>query len=517
MNITPLQNNTHSTETALLDEKSYRAQIESLFEKTPLSSLEEASAKAKSLLFREGIDKESLRALLEKSRRGVNFGEIYLESTAGLSLSLSSGIVRSHSYHSDNGIGARLIVGEQTGFAYTDTLSLRALEHSLLRAGAIRHFASSSVTFPQVLRAGTAPLYGAFNPIHESRLKDFVALLEYIDRECRKDPLVHNVQARISLSHKALICFATDGTEAYDHSPMVSLRIMLQGKQNERRENAFSALGGRLHPNIYQAPLLQGTIAALRDKLHNALQSESAPAGEMPVVLGAGFSGILFHEAVGHSLEGDGVRKKSSKFADKKGKMVASPLCTLMDSGLFRGRRGSTHVDDEGTPTQNTHLIESGKLVGFLWDKHNAVLEGVRSTGSGRRESYRHPPLPRMRNTHLAPGTTKKEDIIASLSKGIYMSDFGGGEVDTTSGQFVFSAEGAFLIENGKLTQPLKGASLIGDGLSVLQKISAVGDDWALDDGAGDCGKDGQWVPVGVGQPTLKIDKMTVGGAEHTA
>jgi len=341
-----------------------------------------------------------------------------------------------------------------------------------------------------------------------------LALLQTADQVARaSDPRVTQVSASLVGELDTILVAASDGTLATDIRPLIRMSISVIVESNGRRERGSAGGGRRLDYRYFDDKDMATEYAkeAVRQALVN-LEAIDAPAGNMTVVLASGWPGVLLHEAVGHGLEGDFNRKGSSAFSGKMGEMVASPLCTVVDDGTLQDRRGSLTVDDEGVPTENTTLIENGKLTGYMQDKHNARLMGTRSTGNGRRESYAHLPMPRMTNTYMLPGEHKPEEVIESVEKGIYAVNFGGGQVDITSGKFVFSTSEVYLIENGKVTQPVKGATLIGNGPEVMSRITMVADDLALDTGVGNCGKDGQTVPVGVGQPTLKIEGLTVGG-----
>ncbi|MGI9292266.1 MAG: metalloprotease TldD, partial [Gammaproteobacteria bacterium] len=403
--------------------------------------------------------------------------------------------------------------GEKTGFAYSDELVLPALMSASDAAGAIARKGNSGNVQAWAMQSGHQ-LYPPLDPINTLEDDAKVSLLQDVDRHARNiDPRVKQVNVGLSAVHEIILVCASDGTLAADVRPLIRLNVAVIAEQAGRREQGFSGGGGR---RSYQY-LLDDNRAheyadeAVRQALIN-LEAEPAPAGEMPVVLGAGWPGVLLHEAIGHGLEGDFNRKGTSAFANRIGEKVATEYCTVVDDGTLEGRRGSLNIDDEGTPTRQTTLIEKGQLTGYMQDKMNGRLMGVESTGNGRRQSFAHLPIPRMTNTYMLPGPHDPEEIIASVEKGIYARNFAGGQVDITSGKFVFSTSETYMIENGKIGKPLKDATLIGDGPSVLTEVSMVGNDLQLDAGIGVCGKDGQSVPVGVGQPTLKVDRLTVGG-----
>jgi TldD protein len=426
---------------------------------------------------------------------------------------VEDGILKEGSFNLEQGVGVRAVCGEKTGFAYSDELQLPALEQAAGAARAIsRQGQSKSV---QVTPARQSQiLYPAIDPTVSITDEQKKALLCEIDSETRKlDPRIEQVIVSLSSNQDLVLIAAADGTLAADVRPLVRLNISVIIEDNGRREHGYAGGGARTDLTYF----LDNDIAMeqAREAVRQAvvlLDAAPAPAGAMPVVLGNGWPGILLHEAVGHGLEGDFNRKGTSAFAGLVGQQVASPLCTIVDDGTIPNRRGSLAVDDEGTPGQYNVLVENGILKGYMQDKLNARLMGVAPTGNGRRESFAHSPMPRMTNTFMLAGPHDPQEIIESVERGLYAPNFGGGQVDITSGKFVFSANEAYLIENGKVTTPVKGAMLIGDGPEVLGRISMVGNDLELDRGVGTCGKDGQSVPVGVGQPTLRIDELTVGG-----
>lgn len=445
----------------------------------------------------------------------IDAADLYFQAARSEAWSLEEGIVKNATYASDRGVGVRAISGEKTGFAYSDDILLPALEHAAIAARSIaKQGQSHQVQAWHTDKALT--LYKSVDPLTSLGEIDKVKLLQKVDRYARgKDPRVREVMVSLSGSYEVVLIAGSDGTWAADIRPLVRFNVQVIAQQGERREMGFSGGGGRMdyHYFLEQDRTLHYADEAVRQALVN-LEAIDAPAGTMPVVLGPGWPGVLLHEAVGHGLEGDFNRKGSSAFSGRVGERVATPLCTVVDDGTLMGRRGSLNIDDEGTPTERTVLIENGILRGFMQDKLNAHLMGQKSTGNGRRESYAHQPMPRMTNTYMLAGQDDPHEIIRSVKKGLYAVNFGGGQVDITSGKFVFSASEAYLIEDGKITTPVKGATLIGNGPDVLTRVSMVGHDLQLDTGIGVCGKEGQSVPVGVGQPTLKIDSLTVGGTK---
>ena len=447
------------------------------------------------------------------SAKDIDTGELFFQLLRHEAWGLEDGKVKSGAYSVDRGVGVRAISGEKTGFAYADNIALPALSEATEAARSIARTGHGSRT--GVLTGTTAAVrYADVDPIASAPEDAKVALLHRIDTLARSlDPRVSEVVVRVSLDCEVNLVVTTDGLMSGDSRPMARFDVMVLAEQNGRRERGSSGGGGR-----FDTGWLFNTDAAdeyAREAVRMALvnlDAVDAPAGAMPVVLGPGWPGVLLHEAVGHGLEGDFNRKGTSAFAGRMGEVVASELCTVIDDATLADRRGSLSVDDEGTPGQHTTLIENGVLVGYMQDKHNARLMGAKSTGNGRRQSYAYLPMPRMTNTFLRPGASEPDDIIASVDKGVYAVSFGGGQVDITSGKFVFSATEAYLIEGGKVGPAIRGATLIGNGPEVMQRVSMVGNDFKLDGGVGICGKDGQTVPVGVGQPTLKIDEITVGG-----
>jgi len=443
----------------------------------------------------------------------IDAADIYFQSSRLQSWVLEDGIIRDGNFNIERGAGLRAISGEKTGFAYSDELQLPALEQAARAARAI----ASGGQAGQV-RIGSQPLrqrlYTPQDPIASLDDAAKIALLQQVDAEARRcDPRVTQVVASLVAAHDSMLVIADDGRMSADVRPLVRLSVSVVVEQDGRREQAHSGGGARLDLNYFmeQERALGYAREAVRQALVN-LEAGPAPAGTMTVVLGPGWPGVLLHEAVGHGLEGDFNRKGSSAFAGRMGERVAAPGVTVVDDGTLPGRRGSLNVDDEGTPTSNTTLIEDGILIGYMQDRLNARLMGVPLTGNGRRESYAHLPMPRMTNTYMLAGDQDPAEIIASVKRGLYAVNFGGGQVDITSGKFTFSASEAYLIEDGRIGRPVKGATLIGNGPDVLTRVSMIGNDLRLDEGVGTCGKEGQSVPVGVGQPTLKIDALTVGG-----
>jgi TldD protein len=443
----------------------------------------------------------------------VDAADIYFQSSHFESWQLEGGIIKEGSHSIDRGAGVRVVSGEKTGFAYSDRIELPILLDAANNVKAIvrqGQNASTRISAP----ANWPQYYQPVNPLQSLPDQEKIDLMRKVDAETRKlDSRIEEVIVNLAGVYENILIADQDGAMVADVRPLVRMNVTVIMADNGRRERGSMGGGGRSDYGIFldQDTALDYGREAVRQAQVN-LDAEDAPAGNMTVVLGPGWPGILLHEAIGHGLEGDFNRKGTSAFSGKVGQRVASDLCTVVDDGTLAGRRGSLSIDDEGTPTENTVLIENGILKGYMQDKLNARLMGVKATGNGRRESYAHLPMPRMTNTYMLPGSHNADEIVASVSKGLYAKNFGGGQVDITSGKFVFSASEAYLIENGKITRPVKGATLIGNGPDVLTRVSMVGDDLQLDSGVGTCGKDGQSVPVGVGQPTLKIDGLTVGG-----
>jgi len=487
-----------------------------------------------SLLEPAGLGESDLTRLMGQLMSDrVDYGDLYFQYSRHESWSLEEGKVKSGSHSIEQGVGVRAVAGEKTGFAYSDEILLPAL---LEAAGAARAIVQqgAQARVPAAFRdaqgrasaaGGRMPgatgeagrqLYRPDDPLASLPDDAKVKLLERVEKEARaQDPRVKQVMASLASEHEVVLVVRSDGVIAGDVRPLVRLNVTVIVEQNGRRESGSHGGGGRLAYDYFNQEdrALSYAREAVRQALVN-LEAVETPAGTMTVVLGPGWPGILLHEAIGHGLEGDFNRKGTSAFAGRVGERVASEQCTVVDDGTIPGRRGSLNVDDEGTTTQKTVLIENGILKGYMQDTLNARLMGVAPTGNGRRESYAHLPMPRMTNTYMLPGKFDPKEIIASVDKGLYAVNFGGGQVDITSGKFVFSASEAYLIENGKITRPVKGATLIGNGPDVLTRVSMVGNDLQLDPGVGTCGKEGQSVPVGVGQPTLKIDSLTVGGTQ---
>ncbi|MBI5042196.1 MAG: metalloprotease TldD [Gammaproteobacteria bacterium] len=475
------------------------------------SSLEFARER---LLAPAGIGDNDLTNVLDRLLgHAIDSGDLYFQSTRFESWALEDGIVKEGSHSIEQGAGVRAVSGDKTGFAYSDEIVMPALMQAAHAARAIAR-SGSKATLKAWRPTGDAGLYRPVDPLDSLSADAKVDLLKRIDAEARRlDPRVQQVMVSLAGVHEVVLVAASDGTLAADVRPLVRLNVSVIVEDNGRREQGSCGGGGRCGYEMF----LEGERAfdhareAVRQALVN-LYAVDAPVGNVTAVFGPGWPGVLLHDAIGHGLEGDFNRKGTSAFAGRVGQKVASELCTVVDDGTLAGRRGSLNIDDEGTPTQCTTLIEKGVLKGSMQAKMNAGLMGVASTGNGRRESYAHLPMPRMTNTYMLAGESDPEDIIRSVDKGLYAVNFGGGQVDITSGKFVFSASEAYLIENGKVTRPVKGATLVGNGPDVLTRVSMVGSDLKLDQGVGTCGKEGQSVPVGVGQPTLRVDGLTVGG-----
>lgn len=470
------------------------------------------------LLSDSGLDIQSLEKALASIHHFDNdFADLYFQSSQHETWVLEDGIIKEGSYNIERGVGVRAISGEKTGFAYSDEISPDALDKACKAARTIASTGGKHKV--DALGAGQYPQrYQSDNPIVGMQDAEKITLLRSVDAYIRQqEPGVNQVVVSLSGVYEEVLVAGSDGTLATDIRPLVRLNCMVLLEKGERRERGSAGAGGRYAYSFFSRdednrPYYQKLAD---DALHMArvnMESVASPAGTMPVVLGNGWPGVLLHEAVGHGLEGDFNRKGASTFSGKIGQRVAAKGVTVVDDGTLSDRRGSLSVDDEGTPTQRNVLIEDGILKGYMQDKHNARLMGVAPTGNGRRESFAHLPMPRMTNTFMMAGQYDPQEIIASIDKGIYAPNFAGGQVDITSGKFVFSSAEAYLIENGKITAPIKGATLIGNGPEVMQQVSMIGNDVALDNGVGVCGKDGQSVPVGVGQPTLKVDQLTVGG-----
>ncbi|MCE2927356.1 MAG: metalloprotease TldD [Rickettsiales bacterium] len=468
-----------------------------------------------SLFFADGLlDQAKAERHVSSALSGMDDGELFLEYLQSESLAFDDGKLRNASFNTAQGFGLRSVLGEATAYAHASELSEAALARAANTVRAVNYGQQPARTNVAPAFGTNQKLYRDINPLKEVPFETKVSLLQQIDAYLRsKDARVKQVSASISGQWQAVHIMKADGSKASDIRPLVRVNVSVIVEENGRRESGSSGAGGRV---AYAQYISEGgwkklADEALRQALVN-LESIPAPAGEMPVVLGNAWCGVLLHEAIGHGLEGDFNRKGTSAFAGLMGKQVASKGVTIVDDGTIADKRGSLSIDDEGTPTSRTTLIEDGILVGYIQDRLNARLMNMRATGNGRRESFAHQPMPRMTNTYMLNGNDTRESMIASVKRGIYAAHFGGGQVDITSGKFVFSASEAYMIEDGKITSPLKGATLIGNGPDCLTKVRAIGNDTALDDGVGTCGKAGQSVPVGVGQPSLLIDAMTVGG-----
>lgn len=480
-----------------------------------MNDVEEAS---EILLTPAGITEQNLQQVLgQLIGPAIDAADLYFQSVHHESWALEDGIVKGASFNIHRGVGVRAMCGEKTGFAYSDDILLPALTQAANAARSISN-AGQHGQVRAMHQVTSKNLYPAVNPLTSLPNADKIALLQELDHYARaKDNAVKQVMVSLAGVHEVVLVMNHLGVIAGDIRPLIRLNVSIVAEKNGRREQSGSGGGGRCDYSYFLANNQQlarhFVDEAVRQALLN-LEAKPAPAGMMPVVLGPGWPGVLLHEAVGHGLEGDFNRRGTSVFSGRIGQRVATEQCTVVDDGTLVGKRGSLNMDDEGTPSQCTVLIENGILRGYLQDTLNAKLMGTQSTGNGRRESYACLPMPRMTNTYLRAGKYAPEEIIASVDRGIYAVNFGGGQVDITSGKFVFSASEAYLIEQGKIQYPIKGVTLIGNGPEVLTKVSMVGNDLRLDEGVGTCGKDGQSVPVGVGQPTLKVDMLTVGGTE---
>ena len=442
----------------------------------------------------------------------IDYADLYFQYTRSEGWSLEEGIVKSGSFNIEQGVGVRAISGEKTAFAYSDDISFTALQDAARATRAIGR--SGSAKSAKVAKRSAAPqLYQPIDPIGSLSSEAKVGLLEKLEQLCRKlDPRVTQVMASLGGEYEVVLVVRSDGVVAADVRPLVRLSVQVIVEENGKRESGSAGGGGRTGYEYFSDELLRDYAAKAVHQAVTNLAAKAAPAGTMTVVLGPGWPGILLHEAIGHGLEGDFNRKGSSAFSGRIGERVAAPGVTVVDDGTIVGRRGSLSVDDEGNPTQRTVLIEDGVLRGYIQDSLNARLMKMPVTGNGRRESFAHVTMPRMTNTYMLGGSHDPAEIVRSVKKGLYAVNFGGGQVDITNGKFVFSASEAYMIENGKVTYPVKGATLIGNGPDALTRVKMIGNDMQLDSGVGTCGKDGQSVPVGVGQPTLRIDGLTVGG-----
>ncbi len=470
-------------------------------------------ATADGLFFGKGaLDPRKTEKTVNDALKGCDDGELFLEYVQSESLSFDDGKLKGAAYDTSQGFGLRAVSGEATGFAHASALDEQALKRAASTVQAVR--SGKSGKSDESPRGTNRLLYADDNPIDGVGFEKKVKLLQEIDAYVRgKEPKARQVSISLAANWQVIEIIRADGWRAADVRPLVRLNVSVVCADGTRLESGGTGSGRRAaYGEIFDPDYWKKEAdEAIRQALVN-LESVDAPAGEMPVVLGSGWSGILWHEAIGHGLEGDFHRKKTSMFTQFMGQMIASPGVTVVDDGTLQDRRGSLTIDDEGTPTQRNVLIENGKLVGLMQDRMNARLMGVKPTGNGRRQSHSYAPMPRMTNTIMLGGSAHPDEILASVKKGLYAKNFGGGQVDIVSGKFVFSITEGYLIEDGKITRPVKGATLIGSGSEALTRVGMVGNDMALDPGVGTCGKDGQGVPVGVGQPTLRIDALTVGG-----
>ncbi len=455
-----------------------------------------------------------IQSIVSSALAGADDGELFLEHAQAEALTIDDGRLKGGSFSTDQGFGLRAVAGETVGYAHAGELSSAALRRAADAAGAVAR--GHGGTYSEPPQGTNRKLYSEENPIGTPSFEEKAKLLQEIDRYLRdKDGRVRQVTASIAASWQVVEILRADGHRVRDIRPMTRLNISVVAGEGDRQESGGYGFGGRMGFETFltEDHWREGADDALRQALVN-LQAVEAPAGTMDVVLGSGWPGVMLHEAVGHGLEGDFNRKKTSAFAGLMGEMVAAPGVTVVDDGTIGERRGSLTVDDEGTPSGYNVLIENGRLVGYMQDRQNARLMGMKPTGNGRRQGYSHRPMPRMTNTYMLSGDKSPEEIIASVKKGLYAVSFGGGQVDITSGKFVFGCTEAYLIEDGKIGAPVKGAMLIGNGPEAMKRVSMVGNDSKLDRGIGNCGKAGQWVPVGVGQPHLRMDQITVGGTK---
>ena len=476
----------------------------------------ERLATARSLLLEPfGLDETHLtQALSAIKANQIDDADLYFQYTRSEGWSLEEGIVKTGSFSIDQGVGVRAVAGEKTAFAYSDDISLVSLMDAALTVRSIASAAQNRrIKVPTRKVAPSRTLYPSMDPMGSMDSAAKVKLLEKVEQLARaKDTRIVQVMAGLATEYDVVMVARADGTLAADVRPLVRLSVSVIAEQGQRRESGSGGGGGRFGLAYFDDAMIHGYV---NDAVHAAvtnLDARPAPAGEMTVVLGPGWPGVLLHEAIGHGLEGDFNRKGSSAFSGRIGQRVAAKGVTVLDDGTLADRRGSLNVDDEGHVSQRNVLIEDGILKGYIQDAMNARLMGVQPTGNGRRESYAHIPMPRMTNTYMLGGDKDPQEIVASIKKGLYATNFGGGQVDITSGKFVFSASEAYWVENGKILYPVKGATLVGSGPESLKKITLLGNDMRLDSGVGTCGKEGQSVPVGVGQPTLRIDGLTVGG-----
>ncbi len=465
--------------------------------------------------YESDLDSQQATKIVVDSLMNTDDGELYLESSQSESLALDDGTIKMANFDSARGFGLRAVVNEVTGYAHSSEISKNALKDSSKSVQAAKSGYNGNID--QSPNKTNSSFYNSDNPISKQSFNSKIKVLQEIDNYARSlDPRVRQVTANLSGSWKAIKIIRSDGLELDDIRPLVRLNVSvtIESSNGKMEIGSFGSGGRHNYDTLMNPKTWQYHVNEALRQANVMIKSKEAPAGEMQVVLGPGWPGILLHEAIGHGLEGDFNRKKTSVFSNLMGELVASHDVTVVDDGTLNNRRGSLNIDDEGTPTQCTTLIEKGKLVNYMQDRLNARLMNTNSTGNGRRQSFAHQPMPRMRNTIMKNGTIDQEEIIKNVSKGIYASSFGGGQVDITSGKFVFSANEAYMIEKGKITYPIKGATLIGSGFEVLKKVKAVGNDLKLDPGIGTCGKNGQGVPVGVGQPSLLINGLTVGGTD---
>jgi TldD protein len=471
-----------------------------------------ALSPAPSILDSAGVSPERAREILGEALAGADDGELFVEKSESEAFLFDDGRLKSASYDSSEGFGLRVVAGETAGYSHSSEVSEAAIKRAAQSSAlAKRGYSGVSAEGP---RATNAKLYGEDDPTASPAFSDKVALLQEIDAWARaRDPRVVQVMASLAGERRTVEILRADGRLIRDVRPLCRVNVQITVEKDGKRENGFAGAGGRAGFEAWITPekWQEQAEEALRQALVN-LDAVPCPAGEMDVVLGPGWNGVLLHEAVGHGLEGDFNRKGTSAFSGRIGERVAAPGVTVFDDGTLAGRRGSLTVDDEGTPTERTILIEDGILVGYMHDRMSARLMGLAATGNGRRQSYAHMPMPRMTNTAMMGGSTPRAEMIASTKRGLYCANFGGGQVDITNGKFVFQCTEAYLIEDGKITTPVKGATLIGDGPSALTRVTMMGDDFDFDPGVGVCGKSGQSVPVGVGQPSLKLTGLTVGG-----
>ena len=467
-----------------------------------------------SLLSLFDASEDSVLSTLSDALKGADDGELFIEHSQSEALTFDNGRLKGGNFATDQGFGLRAVAGEAVGYAHSGEMSLAALKRAANAAGAVS--AGHSGTYAEPPQGTNRRLYSPDNPIGSPSFEEKAKLLGEIDAYLRgKDDKVRQVTAAIAASWQVVEILRADGHRVRDIRPMTRLNISVVTGSGDRQESGSFGIGGRIGFDTFldEGGWQRGADEALRQALVN-LEAVDAPAGTMDVVLGNGWPGVMLHEAVGHGLEGDFNRKKTSAFSGLLGEMVAAPGVTVVDDGTIDDRRGSLSVDDEGTPSGYNVLIENGRLVGYMQDRLNARLMGMKATGNGRRQGYAHRPMPRMTNTYMLSGDKSPEEIIASVKKGIYAVSFGGGQVDITSGKFVFGCTEAYLIEDGKIGAPVKGAMLIGNGPDAMKRVTMVGNDSKLDTGIGNCGKAGQWVPVGVGQPHLRMDQITVGGTK---